>query len=124
MKSKIGCVEQEIKMAANNPYQIIKNRHVTEKSLMLQELKNAESSASLKRCKSPKYVFAVDKKATKHEIAKAVEEIYKNEGVTVVSVNTINLKPKKRRVRGKIGIRPAIKKAIVTLEEGDSLDNI
>src|ERR1700733_7202039 len=121
MKSKIGCVEQKIKMLERNPYQIIKNRHVTEKSLVLQELKNAESSASLKRCKSPKYVFTVDKKATKHEIAKAIEEIYKDEDITVVSVNTINLKPKKRRVRGRMGMRPAIKKAIVTLEEGDSL---
>jgi large subunit ribosomal protein L23 len=109
---------------SKNPYQIVKNRHVTEKALMLQEMKNAESNPSLKRFKSPKYVFAVDRKATKGEIAKAIEEIYKDQGITVISVNTINLKPKKRRVRGRIGMRPAIKKAIVTLEEGDSLDNI
>lgn len=111
-------------MAANNPYQIIKHRHVTEKSRMLQELKNSESNPSVKRCKSPKYVFVVDKKATKHEIADAIQEIYKEGGITVVSVNTITLKPKMRRVRGRLGAKPGIKKAIVTLQEGDSLDNI
>lgn len=111
-------------MKKRDSYQIIKNRHVTEKAMMLQELKSSESNASVRRCLSPKYVFVVDKKANKQEIAKAVEEIYKDEHISVKSVNTVNLKPKKRRVRGRIGNRPGLKKAIVTLEKGDSLDNI
>jgi len=111
-------------MTKRNPYTIIKNLHVTEKSAMLQELKNAENNPCLKRCTSPKYVFIVDKKANKRDIATAVEEIYRNQKVRVVAVNTIQLKPKKRRVRGRLGMRPAIKKAIVTLEDGDAIENI
>lgn len=107
-----------------NPYQIIKHQHVTEKAVMLQELKNAESNASLKRCKSPKYVFVVDRSANKQEIASALEEIYKEKNIKVVAVNTINMKAKPRRVRGRAGTKSAFKKAIVTLEEGDSLDNL
>ncbi|MFQ5729437.1 MAG: 50S ribosomal protein L23 [Waddliaceae bacterium] len=111
-------------MTKKDPYQTVKSLHATEKSMILQELKNAESNACLKRCESPKYVFLVDKNANKQEIAKAVEEIHKDKHIKVVSVNTINLKPKKRRVRGRVGNCPARKKAIVTLEKNDSLDNI
>lgn len=107
-----------------SPYQIIKHQYMTEKSMMLQGLKNAESNASLKRCKSPKYVFIVDRNANKQEIAQAVEEIYHNEGVQVVSVNTINVKSKARRVRGRAGFKKAFKKAIVTLRPEDSLENV
>lgn len=105
-----------------NPYQIIKHQHVTEKAMMLQELKNAESNPSVKRCKSPKYVFVVDSKANKQEIAEAIEQIYKDKKVRVMAVNTVNVKAKPRRVRGRMGMKAAFKKAIVTLEEGDSLD--
>lgn len=111
-------------MTKKNPYHIVKSKHVTEKAMMLQELKNNESNSSVKRCESPKYVFVVDKSATKPEIAMAVEEIYKEKGIKVLSVNTITLKPKTRRVRGRTGTRSGLKKAVVTLEKGDSLDNI
>ncbi len=110
-------------MAEKNPYQIIKHQHVTEKATMLQELKNSESNPSIKRCKSPKYVFIVDRKATKPQIAQALEEIYHDKNIKVVGVNTINVKPKARRVRGRPGMTSGFKKAIVTLEEGDNLDN-
>jgi large subunit ribosomal protein L23 len=110
-------------MTKKDPFKIVKSMHVTEKSMMLQELKNAQSNASLSRCESPKYVFVVDQKANKGEIADAIEEIYKSKGIKVVSVNTVTLKPKQRRVRGRIGFRSGLKKAIVTLEKGDSLDN-
>lgn len=106
-----------------NPYEIIKHQYMTEKSIVLQSLKNAESNASLKRCKSPKYVFIVDRTANKHEIALALEEIYRDQGIQVVSVNTINVKPKARRVRGRAGFKRSFKKAIVTLRPNDSLDN-
>jgi large subunit ribosomal protein L23 len=106
-----------------DPYQIIKHRHVTEKAQMLEGLKNAASNVSLKRCESPKYVFIVHPAANKQEIAWAIKEIY-GDNIEVVAVNTINVKPKARRVRGRLGKRSAIKKAIVTLENGDSIDNL
>jgi large subunit ribosomal protein L23 len=111
-------------MAKKNLYQVVKHQYVTEKSMMLQRLKTAESNPSLKRCESPKYVFVVDRDADKQAIARAIEEIYKNEGVKVVAVNTINVKAKARRVRGRAGFKNAFKKAIVTLRPGDNLDNV
>lgn len=111
-------------MVQKNPYQTIKHQHVTEKAMMLQRLQTADSNRSLKRCESPKYVFVVDRSANKQEIAKALEEIYKNEGIKVMAVNTINVKPKARRVRGRPGFTNAFKKAVVTLRKGDSLDNV
>jgi len=105
-----------------NPYQIVKHQHVTEKSQVLEGLKNATSNISLTRCKSPKYVFIVDPTANKNEIARAVEEIYSAQKVKVVAVNTINVKAKARRVRGRLGMKKSFKKAVVTLQDGDSLD--
>jgi large subunit ribosomal protein L23 len=111
-------------MAKKNPYDIIKHQHVTEKSMVLENLKNADSNPSVRRCKSPKYVFVVDKKANKQQIAEAVEEIYSDKNVKVMAVNTINVKSKARRVRGRPGVKPGYKKAIVTLDENDSLDDL
>lgn len=107
-----------------DPYQIVKHQHVTEKTQMLEGLKNAASNICVSRCVSPKYVFIVDPLANKQEIAWAVEEIYRERNVKVVSVNTINVKPKARRVRGRLGMKKSFKKAIVTLEEKDSLDTL
>lgn len=109
---------------AEKKYQIVKHQYVTEKSMMLQRLKTADSNPSLKRFESPKYVFIVDRNANKREIAHALEEIYKNEGIKVVAVNTINVKAKARRVRGRPGFKNAFKKAVVTLRPGDNLDNV
>lgn len=111
-------------MNSRNPYQIIKYRRVTEKTKMLQELQKANSNKSLARFKLPKYVFVVDTHANKQEIAGALEEIYQEHKIKVVSVNTVNVKSKARRARGRLGKTAAFKKAIVTLEEGDDLDNI
>jgi large subunit ribosomal protein L23 len=107
-----------------NPFEVVKHLYVTEKSMMLENLKNAESNPSVKRCTLPKYVFIVDKEATKADIRNAVEEIYKDHGVKVTAVNTIRIPAKPRRVRGRIGMKPSFKKAVVTLQEGDNLDNI
>jgi large subunit ribosomal protein L23 len=107
-----------------DPYQIIKHRHVTEKATMLQELQNAKNNPSLSKFELPKYVFVVDKDADKRQIANAIEKIYQKLNVRVVSVNTINVKGKQRRVRGRVGYKAAFKKAIVTLEKGDKLDNV
>ncbi len=107
-----------------SPYKVVKHLHMTEKSMMLQGLKNAESNPSLRRFNSLKYVFIVDRLANKKEIAAAVEEIYKEESVEVVSVNTINVKPKAKRVRGRQGFTKAFKKAIVTLRPDDKIENV
>lgn len=108
----------------NNPYDIVKHMLVSEKSSVLMGLKDAQSNACLKKCKSPKYVFVVDIKANKTEIKSAVEEIYKKKGIKVVSVNTITGKTKPRMFKGKLGETKPYKKAIVTLKEGDSLDEL
>jgi large subunit ribosomal protein L23 len=107
-----------------SPYAIVKHLHVTEKSRVLQELKNAASNPSVRKCESPKYVFVVDKEATKRQIALAVEEIYKDKNIKVVKVNTVTVKGKQRRVRGRPGRSSTFKKAVVTLEKGDSLDTV
>lgn len=108
-----------------DPFGIIKERYITEKSTVLEGLHSAKSNPSLSRCENPRYVFVVDSKANKHEIATAIEEIYREKNVKVVSVNTINVKSKAtNRRRGRPGKTAAFKKAIVTLEPGDLIESI
>jgi large subunit ribosomal protein L23 len=109
-------------MNNRNPFDVIKNRHVTEKARVLEQLQFNSNNPCVKKCQNPKYVFVVDKKASKYQIAQAVEEIYADKKIKVLSVNTINVKQKERRVRGRTGFKSAFKKAIVTLESGDSID--
>jgi large subunit ribosomal protein L23 len=66
-----------------------------------------------------RYTFEVAKTASKPQIADAVTEIF---GVTVTSVNTMNVTGKPRRVRVAKGKTRDWKKAIVTLKEGDSIE--
>ncbi len=66
-----------------------------------------------------KVVFRVAMDATKDEITAAIQEIYK---VSVVKVNTLIVKGKTKRWRGRPGRRNDVKKAIVTLAEGQSID--
>ncbi len=66
-----------------------------------------------------KVVFKVALDADKEAIAVAVEELFK---VKVVKVNTLVQKGKTKRFRGRPGRRSDIKKAIVTLQEGQSID--
>lgn len=91
--------------AAARHYDTILAPVITEKSTLLSE--------------HNKVVFRVAQDATKDEIASAVEELFK---VKVVKVNTLNVKGKTKRFRGHIGKRNDIKKAIVTLQEGQSID--
>ena len=63
--------------------------------------------------------FRVPLDANKIAIRAAVEELFK---VKVKSVNTIRQQGKTKRFRGMMGRRPDYKKAIVTLEEGQSID--
>ncbi len=105
-----------------NPYEIIKRRRVTEKARVLENLQHAKSNASVSRCQSPKVVFEVDLKANKAEIKCAIEQIYAEKKVKVVSVNTISTPSKWRRVRGFTGQTSRLKKAVVTFRPGDAID--
>ena len=71
------------------------------------------TEASMDMMADKKYVFKVLKSATKPEIAKAVEEMFK---VDVASVNTINMKKKPKRLGVHAGYTSNWKKAIVTLK--------
>jgi len=64
--------------------------------------------------------FKVPLTATKTEIKQAVEELFPK--VKVTAVNTIVQKSKKKIFRGRRGERSDVKKAIVTLREGDAID--
>jgi large subunit ribosomal protein L23 len=64
-------------------------------------------------------VFRVPLEATKPEIAEAVEALFK---VKVKAVNTLRNKGKKKLFRGRPFTRSTVKKAIVTLEDGHSID--
>ena len=89
----------------NKSYKIILKPIVTEKATKLSEFN--------------KVVFEVASKSNKSEIRGAVEKLF---SVKVKSVNIINLKGKVKRFKGVLGKRKDIKKAIITLEEGNTID--
>jgi len=66
-----------------------------------------------------KIVFKVRKDANKTQIKQAIEKIY---SVKVEKVNTINVKPKKKRVGRYTGTTSAYKKAVITLAEGSKIE--
>ena len=86
-------------------YDVIVGPHITEKSTLLSEA-NA-------------VVFKVAPKATKPEIKAAVEALF---GVKVKGVNTLTQKGKTKRWKGRPYTRSDVKKAVVTLAEGQSID--
>ena len=86
-------------------FDIVLAPHITEKSTMLSETNSV--------------VFKVAPKATKPEIKAAVEALF---NVTVIGVNTIVTKGKTKRWKGKPYQRSDVKKAIVRLAEGQSID--
>ncbi|MBQ8339197.1 MAG: 50S ribosomal protein L23 [Clostridia bacterium] len=71
------------------------------------------TEASMDMLDAKKYVFKVQKTATKADIANAVEEMFK---VEVADVNTINMKKKPKRMGVHAGYTSEWKKAIVTLK--------
>ncbi|HHX80394.1 MAG TPA: 50S ribosomal protein L23 [Acholeplasmataceae bacterium] len=88
-----------------NPYDIIIRPLITEKATKLVD--------------EGKYTFEVKAGVNKIEVKKAIEEVFK---VDVVSVNIINVRKKERRVGKYSGYRPAVRKAVVTLQKGQTLD--
>ncbi len=92
-------------MSRETMYTIIRAPVITEKATMLGD-KN-------------QVVFSVALEATKPEIKAAVQALF---GVTVLGVNTLVQKGKTKRFRGRPGVRSDVKKAIVQLTPGESID--
>ena len=82
---------------------------------MIQDIiiKPIITEASMDMIAEKKYTFEVAKNATKPEIARAVEEMFK---VDVLCVNTINMKKKPKRLGVHFGYTSEWKKAVVTLK--------
>ncbi len=92
-------------MSAERLHDIILGPVITEKATVMSE--------------HNQFAFRVLRDANKAEIRKAIETLF---GVKVQAVNTIRVKGKVKRFRGRLGRRSDWKKAIVTLAEGESLD--
>ncbi|MEO9874740.1 MAG: 50S ribosomal protein L23 [Anderseniella sp.] len=92
-------------MSMEKNYNIIRSPSITEKATLLSEANQV--------------VFNVAGTASKPEIKKAVEELF---NVKVKAVNTLVRKGKTKRFRGIRGRQSDVKKAIVTLEDGQSID--
>jgi large subunit ribosomal protein L23 len=88
-----------------NPYDTLLAPVITEKATVLSE--------------QNKVAFKTPLSATKDEIKSAVEKLFK---VKVTAVNTLVVKGKRKFVKGRPGKRSDVKKAIVTLADGQSID--
>ena len=96
---------QTTTVSTERTYELIRSPVITEKSTMISEHNQV--------------TFYVPLDATKPEIKIAIERLF---SVTVTSVNTLRLKGKTKRFRGRPGRRSDRKKAIVTLAEGSRID--
>jgi large subunit ribosomal protein L23 len=86
-------------------YDVIRKPVITEKATMASEANTV--------------VFEVAMESTKPQIKEAVEQVF---GVKVKAVNTTITKGKNKRFRGQPGVRNSVKKAYVTLVEGNTID--
>ena len=89
----------------NKAYRVIVRPIVTEKATKLSEFN--------------KVVFEVASKSNKNEIKGAIEQLF---SVKVKAVNIINTKGKVKRFKGVLGKRNDVKKAVITLVEGNTID--
>jgi large subunit ribosomal protein L23 len=96
-------------MSAINPYDIVRRPRLTEKSTRIRE------EAARWTHSGETFVFDVDPRANKIQIAEAVEKLF---GVDVLHVHTLNVKGKTRRYGRFSGAKPDRKKAYVTLKPG------
>jgi len=87
-----------------NLYEVLRRPLVTEKSTRLSD--------------GSKYVFEVDKRASKDQVRLAVEKAFK---VGVVKVNIVRVPGEIKRMGRRAVAHPSWKKAIVTLKEGDKI---
>ena len=94
------------KISIDKAYEIIKKPITTEKTTNLQQFNQ--------------YSFIVSKNSNSFEIKKAIETIFK---VKVSKVNTSILRGKGKTFKGQYGFRKDTKRAIVTLNEGNTIDS-
>lgn len=94
-----------VTVSKERTFELLRSPVITEKATLLSEYNQV--------------TFRVPMDANKIEVRKAVETVF---GVKVTSVNTLITKGKSKRFRGRMGRRADVKKAIVTLAEGDSID--
>jgi large subunit ribosomal protein L23 len=85
---------------------VLKTPRLTEKSVLQKEISN-------------QVTFMVSKDANKIEIKRTIEKVFK---VTVLNVNTISNRGKKKRMGRFTGRGPDWKKAIITLKDGDKIE--
>ena len=104
MAKKTITTEEKNEVAAVSASKKIIAPRITEKASM-QSSSNA-------------YTFVVTKNATKHEVIAEIKKEYK---VTPLAVNITNMPRQKTFIRGKIGSKAGIKKAIVFLKKGDTI---
>ena len=93
----------------SEPVDILIETLLTEKATTLNNIGN-------------QYLFKVHPSATRTQVADAVERTF---GVSVTRVNVMNLKPKLKRDRtrrNRLGSKGGMKKAVVTLKQGDAID--
>ena len=93
-------------VSLDQAYNIIKRPITTEKSTNLQQFNQ--------------YSFIVSKNSNSFEIKNAIEAIFK---VKVSKVNTSILRGKGKTFKGQYGFRKDVKRAIITLEEGNTIDS-
>jgi len=103
--TKKTAVKRKPVLSRESMYNIIRSPVVTEKATLLGERNQI--------------VFRVAIDSSKPEIKAAVEGLF---GVKVMGVNTLVAKGKTKRFRGRPGVRSDVKKAYVTLAEGQSID--
>jgi len=97
--------KRKVTVGTERAYAVIRRPLITEKATMITEHNQVS--------------FLVSLDATKPEIKAAIEMLFK---VKVEAVNTLRQKGKAKKFRGRPGVRAEIKKAIVTLAEGHSID--
>tara|TARA_B100000963_G_C22463004_1_gene596550 strand:- start:61 stop:378 length:318 start_codon:yes stop_codon:yes gene_type:complete len=98
--------KSKINISLERAYDIIKKPVTTEKSTNLQQFNQ--------------YTFVVSKNSKSSEIKKAIETIFK---VKVNKVNTSIMRGKGKTFKGQYGFRRDTKKAIITLDEGNTIDS-
>ncbi len=99
-------MKKTTKISIDKAYGIVKKPITTEKSTNLQQFNQ--------------YSFVVSKNSNSNEIKQAIEMIFK---VKVNKVNTSILRGKGKTFKGNYGFRKDIKRAIVTLKEGNTIDS-
>ena len=99
-------MKSKLKISDEKALSIILKPLLTEKSTNLNQFNQ--------------YTFVVDRKSNSSEIQQAIEKIFK---VKVTKVNTSIIRGKLKSFKGNLGYKKDIKKAIVTLAEGNTIDS-